>query len=178
MKQWRMTLLFVGIGWLSMSQSGWSCQVPHVDTAAEITEAAELIVLGEVVGIEGVGQYKVAGIEYGSNFGNVEFEILEVLKGRLESNRLTVGGQTDRYDGPNDGAAPYNFVRPGGRHGECFASDYKQGAKFLLFLREGSPNWAPLAATNEEVSGPNDPWVLWVKEYLAGKHRGDSIERQ
>jgi hypothetical protein len=79
---------------------------------------------------------------------------------------VTVYGQTARYDGPNDGTAPYDFVRRGGRHGNCFASDYKSGGQFLLFLRGGTVHWSPLAATNEEVSGPKDPWVVWLKDRL------------
>ena len=53
---------------------------------------------------------------------------------------------------------PYDFVRLGGRWGSCFADDYRAGGEFLLFFKNGDHQWSPLAAVNEEVWAPNDPW--------------------
>src|SRR5688500_4721810 len=65
----------------------------------------------------------------------------------------------------NEGTVPYSFVRREGRHGNCFARQYRQGAEYLLFLNMTAaapalhPYWAPLAPVNEQVVGEADPWV-------------------
>jgi hypothetical protein len=135
----------------------WACTVVHVDSAAEITQKAEVIIRAQVVAYN-------KGEEFG---GKVEFKVLEVLKGKLKQEKVAFPGQTENYYGPNDGKPPYASVRPGGRQGSCFAEDYKMNAEFLLFLRNDSPYWSPLAPTNEEVSGEDDPWVWWVKGYVS-----------
>jgi hypothetical protein len=129
-----------------------ACKVSHVATAAEITADAEVILLVRA---------PAATI---TNVSAIEMTVVEVVKGSFNGKTIRVEGQTARYEGPNDGAPPYDFVRVGGRHGNCFASDYKAGGQFLLFIRGGNVHWSPLAATNEEVSGPKDPWVVWVRD--------------
>src|SRR6185503_20371718 len=72
---------------------------------------------------------------------------------------------------------PYRFVRPGGRSGSCFANSYKKGAQFLLFLKRSNfrpetntgftINISALGPTNEQLRGPGDPWIEWVKAYLS-----------
>ena len=141
----------------AVSRIAFPCSVSHVQSAAEVTRAADTIVLAEVLSYAKKNKYG----------GEVTFGVLEVLKGSVATKQLVLDGQTDAYDGANDQPPPYNFVRRGGRHGNCFANDYKLGGKFLLFLSKGSATWSPLAATNEEVSGPADPWVWWVKGYLS-----------
>jgi hypothetical protein len=102
-----------------------------------------------------------------STYGRVKMDVLQILKGDLANRSFFfVDGNVNDYQGKNDGTVPYSSVRPGGQQGTCYAYDYRLGGQFLLFLREGTPYWAPLAATNEEVDGPNDPWVLWVEELL------------
>jgi len=137
--------------------SGLACSVPHVRTAAEITDAADVILLVRVPD---------ATV---TNISPIKMKVMEVVKGEFNAETVTVQGQTARYDGPNDGIVPYDFVRLGGRHGDCFASDYRAGGQFLLFLRDGGVHWSPLAATNEEVSGPKDPWVVWVRDHLKAR---------
>lgn len=161
---WRYAL--VAIAACAVSRVAIPCSVTHVANAQEITTLADAIILAEVVKYSKTSKYG----------GDVTFSVLEVLKGAVSTKELILGGQADTYDGPNDHAPPYNFVRRGGRHGNCFAGDYKIGGKFLLFMQNGSATWAPLAATNEEVSGPTDPWVWWVKGYLAAnsKTAGDA----
>jgi len=36
----------------------------------------------------------------------------------------------------------------------------------VLEVLKGTPYWTPLSPTNEEVSGLDDPWVVWVKRQL------------
>jgi hypothetical protein len=95
--------------------------------------------------------------------GRVLFRVIETVKGEWKSPFFVSWGQVDRYFGRNDGRVPYDQVRPGGRKGGCFASDYRLGAEYLLLLYEGDLQWAPMAPINEETSGPSDPWLAWVR---------------
>jgi hypothetical protein len=133
-----------------------ACKVSHVATAAEITQDADVILLVQVPA------RKIRQVS------PITMTVLAVLKGDFRSKTVIVPGQTARYYGPNDRTVPYDWVRPGGKLGQCFAEDYKPGGQFLLFLRKGEVQWSPLAATNEEVSGPTDPWVIWVKKRVKG----------
>jgi ankyrin repeat protein len=138
----------------------FACKVTHVYTATEITDRADVILLVKVPD------------EIITKFSPIEMQVLEIVKGDFKTKTVTIFGVTARYYGHNDGAPPYDIVRPGGRGGSCHADDYKPGGQFLLFLKGGDVYWAALAATNEEVSGPNDPWVVWVRERLA---RNDAL---
>ena len=111
--------------------------------------------------------------------GLVRFKILETLKGSPAGESIELPGHM-AYEGSNDGEPPYQRVRKGGLHGGCYAFDYERSAEFLLFLshptpyfpavaldpNQITPYWAPLAPTNEWVAGPEDPWVIWVREAL------------
>jgi hypothetical protein len=100
----------------------------------------------------------------------VDFKVEEVLKGTGLPKEVAIKGYLSDHDDFNDHPAPYHFVRPGGRHGSCFANSYKRGAQFLLFLQkhgdEYSPYWYALGPVNEQLHDEGDPWVVWVKEYL------------
>jgi hypothetical protein len=103
--------------------------------------------------------------------GRVELQVLDILKGAWTGDRMWVEGYTEAYEGRHiiqerHGGPPYHWVRDGGTHGDCHAHDYQMHTQFLLFLKHGTPYWASMAATNEEVSGPDDPWVLWVTRFL------------
>src|SRR6185295_11475504 len=99
-----MCCVLSGIPFLRPAQA---CSVNHINSAAEITAKAEQIVRVQVV--------KATPPKPGETLsGQVIFKVLEVLKGRLESDSITLSGQIDKYDGPNDKKPPYDFVRPGG----------------------------------------------------------------
>jgi hypothetical protein len=144
-----------------------ACKVDHVADAAEITRKSDSIVIGKVI------DYKQGN---DSQPGQVTFEIVDVVKGPFKNRFITIQGQTEHYYGREKiqrlhGGPPYNWVRDGGIYGNCYAYDYKMDGYFLLFLKNQSPYWADLAATNEEVSGRDDPWVIWVKEHLSKQTR-------
>lgn len=104
----------------------------------------------------------------GNRIGTVTLEVLEVLKGRLDSGELSIRGRLRNYEGTKGRTAPYDqldCVRAAGCGG-CFAYDYKAGAQYILMLKDGGAYWAPLSPTNEEVTGENDPWALWLKQQL------------
>jgi hypothetical protein len=91
----------------------------------------------------------------------VSFEILEVLKGGPFFSFSVRGVITEQSDF-NDGPVAYNITRRG--NGSCFARSYQLGGEYL-FLREEvegklTPYWASLAATNEQLRGAEDPWLL------------------
>jgi len=76
---------------------------------------------------------------------------------------------------------PYDFIRPGGRWGNCFALTYRAGAEYMLLLRraeypssaqpnELTPYWAPLSPTNEQqIGGASDAWFVWVRQKLRNR---------
>ena len=107
----------------------------------------------------------------GRQFGTtVRFEVLEVLKGDASGETIEFEGELIERDDFNDRPAPYDFVRPGGRSGNCYAFGYKQGAEYLLLCRirdrSLTPYWATLGATNEQLLGPDDKWLGWVRQQL------------
>jgi hypothetical protein len=108
----------------------------------------------------------------------VAFAILDVLKGSLRSTTIEFNGSLTDRDDRNDRPVPYDFIRPGGRAGNCYALAYRAGAEYLLFLRRGqhpsyaqpndlTPYWAPLSPTNEQLfGGASDAWFVWVSRKL------------
>jgi hypothetical protein len=96
----------------------------------------------------------------------VKFQVLSVLKGKPRSMIQIPANLVPKLD-PNDRPVPYDFVRPGGRRGNCYAVTFKQGQEYLLFLKGDTPYWSPLAPTTEQVIGTTDPWLIWVKRELA-----------
>jgi hypothetical protein len=106
----------------------------------------------------------------------IELIVLEVLKGAFPSRVVTFNGHLEERDDPNDRPVPYDFVRRGGRAGNCYAMGYRQGAEYLLLLRRAddshaqgdrlTPYWSPLTPANEQLFGPNDPWLEWVRDEL------------
>lgn len=105
----------------------------------------------------------------------VEFTVEEVLRGKDVPETIELNGYLSKADDYNDQKAPYKFVRPGGRAGSCFANTYKQGAPFLLFLKRTekgfTSNISPLGPTNEQLTGVDDPWLLWAREEVKTRNR-------
>jgi hypothetical protein len=103
----------------------------------------------------------------------IRFHVEEVIRGDWQPDLVLPGYLVDRDDF-NDHPSPYNFVRPGGRRGSCFANSYRKGAQFLLFLKkkqsgELTVNWYALGPVNEQLHSDNDPWLLWVREQAPKK---------
>ncbi len=107
----------------------------------------------------------------------VEFRIEETVWGVDVPATIVLHGYLTDRDDFNDVPLPYRFVRPDGRSGSCSANSYKTGAQFLLFLKRTGANYttktgyttniSPLGPTNEQLRGPDDPWLQWVKAYLS-----------
>ncbi len=132
-----------------------------------MTESSDTIVLVRTVGSKpGTG----------SEMGTVDFNVSKVLKGQLKKQTLSVKGRIADYSPRMKALPPYEGLdcsRAAGCGG-CHAYDYKLGHSYLMFLRSGDPYWAPLVATNEEVTGGNDSWVLWVTQKLSDARRLES----
>lgn len=106
----------------------------------------------------------------------VQFQVLEVLKGSPRYRLELEGRLSDQDDFNDEPDVPRRWIRPEGRRGSCFAMSYRQGGTFLLLMRRGSPYWSALTPTNEQVTGPGDPWVAWVRKTL--KTGGTSQSRR
>ncbi len=89
--------------------------------------------------------------------GKIRFRVLEVLKGPYASASFHAWGRLDDQ---------LNEV------GSCFTTAYKPDTEFLLFLENAAGIWvvlpAPLAATNREVRGQDDPRVVAVRALVKG----------
>lgn len=107
----------------------------------------------------------------------VSFAVREVLAGTPGSDTLVFMGalvDRDSFREPGEDGVPYlTFHRVYGG-GDCIAGTYRPGAEYLLLLgrranvRELDPYWQILAPTSEQVRGPDDPWVVWVRQTLDG----------
>ena len=113
----------------------------------------------------------------------VRFRLVEVVKGSDVPPELVLPGYLVDKDDFNNVKVPYTFVRPGGQAGSCFANAYRRGAEFLLMLkkrpdRSYTVNWYALGPVNEQLRSANDPWLLWVREQVAGRPWGQSSEEE
>jgi len=164
---------------VSCSTPAYPCSVARMRSPTELIKDADLIVLVQAEGLSAAPDSNAFGSMAGSQT-QVRFRIIETFKGTSRGATIEFNGSWSDQDDRNDRPAPYDFVRPGGRHGNCFALEYRQGAQYLLLLKRSSekpytqpdiltPYWAPLAPTNEQVFGASDPWVAWVRKAAAGR---------
>ncbi len=169
----RLVLMLALVG---LAAPAWPCTVVGpLPTAERLVGDAEVIAR---VRAEGLSPTPGRPGVMAGNSEQVRFAILEVLKGKLPSSTIEFNGSLVDRDDRNDRPVPYDFIRPGGRGGNCFALTYRAGAEYLLLLRRGehsayaqandlAPYWAPLSPTNEQLfHGAKDPWLVWVREQL------------
>ena len=86
----------------------------------------------------------------------VLLRVLEVLRGAHDRPFLTVPGEIAEYRPAPGRRPPYREIDCVGREpgcGACYARRYREDTEYLLLLKGGTPYWAPLAPTNEEISG-------------------------
>lgn len=98
----------------------------------------------------------------------VTFEPLEwIRRATADTARIKLYGRAVARDDFNPMAVPYRMVRPAGQRGDCFATEYRLGADYLLLLSHYPPpgriQWWPLAPVNEQLRGEDDPWLAWVR---------------
>jgi hypothetical protein len=105
-----------------------------------------------------------------SDGSSVRFAVVQVLRGDTALREIVFGGRLVEHDDFSTMPVPRRTTRPGGQHGNCFATDYTTGAEYLLLLRRQAgvltPYWEGLAPLNEQLRGPDDPWLGWVRSRL------------
>jgi len=156
--------------------SAWPCSVlvSKLTAAVELVQQAEVIVKARADGLS-AQQGRPDGLVAITT--QVEFSVLAVLKGPLPATRIAFNGWLAARDEPNGRSVPYPSVRPSGLAGSCFAVGYRKGAEYLLFLKKSAPAdkltpyWAPLAPSNEQLFGRDDPWEAWVRGQLRNSPR-------
>lgn len=134
-------------------------------------------VLGRISGLEMFSQAEVIVRARAAGYttapgrgvqGMIRFQVLETIRGSAGNELILPGEFIDRDDW-NDQPVPYNFVRPLGRGGNCFANHYRDGGTFLFFLKKHNDGalttqWYALGPVNEQLRSDTDPWLVWTKE--------------
>ena len=120
------------VAMVGLATPAWPCSVVGPLLSAErLLSDAEVIAR---VRAEGLSSAPGRPGTWADSPTQVRFTILELLKGRLSSSTIEFNGSLTDRDDRNDGAVPFNSVRPGGRGGNCFALEYRAGAEYLKSL--------------------------------------------
>jgi hypothetical protein len=128
-------------------------------TNYELVRGAEAIVLARSVRSAPSPKYP--------GFALLTFEIEEVVAGDFHATSLTIdGADLEPFAGrtPED---DFSAARPSAA--ACQAEDYRLDRRYLLFLRLSRREWGisgpGFSRVNEEVDGPDSPWVQTVRLY-------------
>ncbi len=158
------TMLTVALAVAAAPGSIWACTPARMIGPEELVRTGDLVVRARAAGY--VDKAEVDD----RRRPLIRFDVLEVLRGPA-IEQLQIRGHLSPTDDYNDAPAPYTFVRPQGRHGDCFASMSRDGGEFLLVLKKHdagyTPYWAALAAVNEQLRPDQDPWLVWVRQTIA-----------
>src|SRR5258708_6674473 len=128
-------------------------------TNYELVRRAEAIVLARAVRFSPSPEHPECG--------KLIFEVEQVLSGEFRDATLTLDANLDESAGrtPED-----DFSAPRPSAAACIAEDYRLRGRYLLFLRQYSRRWdlsgPGFSRVNEEVNGPDSPWVQAVRLYL------------
>ena len=158
---------------LMLPSNAMACRAPSPSPQA-VVSGAELIVRATASRYVKAPEGNIRTLNEPGD-AEIEFNVEETLKGEAVPSTIILNGYLTERDDFNDRPVPYDFVRPGGRGGSCSAYEYKQGAEFLLFMKnvEGklTIRWYALAPTNEQLHSADDPWIIWVREQLKAPER-------
>jgi hypothetical protein len=159
----------VGFIAVILSMDAYPCQRADPVSSVDMVKQADVIV--RVTAVEYAVSPRSPNMRTtGEPDSAIRFKVLEVIRGVMQPELILPGYLVD-HDDFNDHNPPYNFVRPNGREGSCFANSYRLGAQFLLLLKEKQSegftvNWYALGPVNEQLHSTNDPWLLWVREQV------------
>jgi hypothetical protein len=157
---------------LLFAKSVVGCSITFTPSGQEVVKESDLILHVVAVDYAKLPRYdprKDNHFTTGPADSTVRFRVVEVVKGKYDAKEIVLTGFLGNSDDWNDSkTVPYNFVRPTGRHGSCFANTYKQDGNFLLMLKktktgEYTQFWYPLGPAEEQIRPQNDPWLQWVK---------------
>ena len=156
---------FVG---LLLGQNAYSCSVLRVVSNVEMVRNADAIAVVTAEDYAYMPKNPWGGLLPNST---IRFKVAEVIKGQLTTDHLILPGVLVDKDDFNDHPSPYTFVRPEGRHGNCYAISYRTGGRFLLMLKKDQQGhltvyWCPLAPANEQLHSMDDPWLFWVRKQV------------
>ena len=155
---------------MTLTTMAHGCSRPDPVSNIEMVRRADAIVRGVAL------EYAIPPQDSRHHFPlqrdpTIRFSVLEVIRGNSlrVSSQFAMRGDLVDSDDFNDQAPPYDFVRPNGRLGLCFAYSYRLGGEFLLFLKNipmggYTAYWYALAPTNEQLHSAADPWLLWVRD--------------
>jgi hypothetical protein len=169
----RTTMFCVLMGCSVVSPAAYSCSVYPALSNVEMVKTADAIVRAVAVEYSSPpSNPRISPSDDNSRTGTpdsrIRFNIIETIRGTLAPDLILPGYLVD-WDDFNNQRSPYTFVRPSGRHGNCYAHSYRSGGQFLLFLQKTKSgelivNWYGLAPLNEQLHSDDDPWLLWVRE--------------
>ena len=178
-------LFLIVFGILLSLENALACSVVRTTTGIgipmEVVANAEVILRVTAVGYA-LDPSDSASIRTSSSPGStVRFHVEETVKGAYAQKEIVLAGYLSDRDDWNDRPVPYDFIRPGGRVGSCFANTYRRGGQFLLALKrnvapniftgntEMTVNWYALGFVNEQLRSESDPWLLWVRDQVSKK---------
>jgi hypothetical protein len=134
----------------------------------DVVAAAEAVVRATVI-----GEARLPGVAGGHAQAVVVLFVDEVLRGADVPDTLRFRGSILDADAVSpelvDEVPHLSHIRRWG--GDCMAMTYKQGGEYLLLLRNRGggldPYWVLLAPTNNQIGGPDDRWLQWVRTEIA-----------
>jgi hypothetical protein len=97
---------------------------------------------------------------------DIIFTIDEVIYGKEITGVVRVRGHLVTKSQSNAGDIPYKKGRRK-TAGLCNANDYELASTYLLMLKD-KQFWSAYTPINEKINGKNDPWLMWVKGFVAG----------
>lgn len=141
------------------------CSVRELRASARYAWSAERI--GQMVD-SAAEIVRARAIRADSQARRVTFEPLEWIRRATDDTaRFELYGTAVDRDDFNQMAVPYGLVRPAGQRGDCFATEYRLGAQYLLLFSDRPLprriQWWGLAPLNEQLRGEDDPWLVWVR---------------
>ena len=162
----QLAALFTG----SLIATGECCSAVigyRLPTNYELVQQADVIVVAEAISL----QVKVK--RKGVSYGTFKFKVIEKIKGAFDREFISAEGDTDlrAWGDPND----FSYRKPG--RGPCHATDYRRGAKYVLFMEKWRGEWIvsgpPFTRINVLVDDPDAPWAQAVRRYAQVVALGD-----
>jgi hypothetical protein len=142
---------------LLFSQLSFACKPVKKFSVEETLINADSVIIATAIGFKTV-----------DNTPHVLFEVDQIVHGHYSKQYLLIKGNETSHSIRNSGEVPYSKGRrflPG----QCNSENYEYGGIYLLFLKSNSPYWSAFNPVNEKIAGIQDPWLLWVKGFYAGR---------
>lgn len=171
-------VLFALFSLLICGTEAYACSITGEVSSPDMVRYADRIIRATAVGYASPENGSQTDNPFGLPTSRIRFKVIETIRGPVTADVL-LPGVISEGDDFNDHEPPYKFVRPGGRAGNCFATAYRSGAQFLLFLKKRKKSeltvyWYALGPVNEQLHSDHDPWLLWTREEAKRTNRGGS----